>query len=88
MIFKELCAFADSVSICTSKGLAAPVGSLLCSDLDLIAKAHRWRYNAFQKIILTSLDMGGTNVPPIFKIAQFSEIARFSKNYFTSIPSD
>jgi len=40
---KELCAFADSVSICTSKGLAAPVGSLLCSDVDLIAKAHRVR---------------------------------------------
>ena len=40
---KELCAFADSVSICTSKGLGAPVGSLLCSDADTIKKAHRVR---------------------------------------------
>ena len=40
---KELCAFADSVSICTSKGLGAPVGSLLCSDAETIKKAHRVR---------------------------------------------
>jgi len=40
---KELCAFADSVSICTSKGLAAPVGSVLCSDADLVFKARRMR---------------------------------------------
>lgn len=40
---KELCSFADSVSICTSKGLAAPVGSVLCADANLISKAHRMR---------------------------------------------
>jgi threonine aldolase len=33
----------DSVSVCLSKGLGAPVGSLLCSNSELIAKAHRWR---------------------------------------------
>ena len=33
----------DSVSICLSKGLGAPVGSLLCSSRDLIARARRWR---------------------------------------------
>lgn len=35
--------FFDSVSICLSKGLGAPVGSLLCGDSDFIAEARRWR---------------------------------------------
>ncbi|QIZ77305.1 low-specificity L-threonine aldolase [Ferrimonas lipolytica] len=33
----------DSFTICLSKGLAAPVGSLLVGDELLIAKARRWR---------------------------------------------
>lgn len=33
----------DSVSICLSKGIGAPVGSLLCADHTLISRAHRVR---------------------------------------------
>ncbi len=33
----------DSVSVCFSKGLGAPVGSTLCGSKDLIARAHRIR---------------------------------------------
>jgi threonine aldolase len=33
----------DSVSVCFSKGLGAPVGSALCGSRELIAKAHRVR---------------------------------------------
>ncbi len=33
----------DSVSVCLSKGLGAPVGSLLCGNRDFIARARRWR---------------------------------------------
>ncbi len=33
----------DSLTICLSKGLAAPVGSLLVGDEALIRKARRWR---------------------------------------------
>lgn len=33
----------DSVSFCLSKGLGAPVGSVLCGSMDLIKKARRWR---------------------------------------------
>lgn len=33
----------DSVSVCFSKGLGAPVGSALCGSNELIAKALRWR---------------------------------------------
>ncbi|MCP4800874.1 MAG: low specificity L-threonine aldolase, partial [bacterium] len=33
----------DSVSICLSKGLGAPVGSVLVGSSDFISLAHRWR---------------------------------------------
>ncbi len=33
----------DSVSICLSKGLGAPVGSLLCGSSSFIKEARRWR---------------------------------------------
>ena len=33
----------DSVSVCLSKGLGAPVGSLLCATTPLIAQARRLR---------------------------------------------
>ena len=40
---RELVAHADSVSFCLSKGLAAPVGSLVCGSGDFIARARRAR---------------------------------------------
>lgn len=33
----------DSVSVCLSKGLGAPVGSILCGSAEFIARARRWR---------------------------------------------
>ncbi|MNX55995.1 Low specificity L-threonine aldolase [compost metagenome] len=39
----DLCQPFDSVSVCFSKGLGAPVGSVLVGSEDLIARAHRWR---------------------------------------------
>jgi threonine aldolase len=33
----------DSVSVCFSKGLGAPVGSALCGSKDLVRRALRWR---------------------------------------------
>lgn len=33
----------DSVSICLSKGLGAPVGSVLCASKNIIGRARRWR---------------------------------------------
>ncbi len=33
----------DSVSICLSKGLGAPVGSVLLGSREFIGRAHRWR---------------------------------------------
>jgi threonine aldolase len=40
---KELAGPADSVTFCLSKGLCAPVGSVLCGSHDFIRRAHRIR---------------------------------------------
>jgi threonine aldolase len=39
----EISRHADTVSVCLSKGLGAPVGSVLCGPAHLIQKALRWR---------------------------------------------
>lgn len=39
----DLCAGVDSISACFSKGLGAPVGSVLAGNTDFIARAHRYR---------------------------------------------
>jgi threonine aldolase len=40
---REIAKYFDSVSICLSKGLGAPVGSVLVGSAALIDKARRWR---------------------------------------------
>ncbi|MBI3245080.1 MAG: low-specificity L-threonine aldolase [Deltaproteobacteria bacterium] len=40
---REFTSQVDSVQFCLSKGLAAPVGSLVCGSRELIARARRWR---------------------------------------------
>jgi len=40
---RRIAAHFDSVSVCFSKGLGAPVGSALCGSRELIARAHRIR---------------------------------------------
>jgi threonine aldolase len=40
---REIAGHFDSVSVCFSKGLGAPVGSALCGSRELIARAHRVR---------------------------------------------
>jgi len=39
----RICQYADSVMICISKGLCAPVGSLVAGDGDFIARARKYR---------------------------------------------
>jgi threonine aldolase len=39
----EISRHFDTISVCLSKGLGAPVGSVLCGPRDVIAKARRWR---------------------------------------------
>ena len=40
---REIAGHFDSVSVCLSKGLGAPVGSVLCGSTELISKARRLR---------------------------------------------
>jgi threonine aldolase len=40
---KEWAACADTLTFCFSKGLGAPIGSMVCSTTDRIAEAHRLR---------------------------------------------
>ena len=40
---KELARYSDSVSVCLSKGLACPMGSLLCGTEELISRARLYR---------------------------------------------
>lgn len=40
---RALAAPFDTVSVCFSKGLGAPVGSALCGSREVIARAARWR---------------------------------------------
>jgi threonine aldolase len=39
----EITRYFDTVSFCLSKGLGAPVGSVLCGSSELIDSARRWR---------------------------------------------
>lgn len=39
----EIASRFDSVSVCLSKGLGAPVGSVLCGRSEFIGEARRWR---------------------------------------------
>lgn len=40
---REIAQYADSISVCLSKGLAAPVGSVLLGDKEFIEKALKYR---------------------------------------------
>lgn len=40
---KELAQYCDSITCCISKGLAAPVGAILCGESDFIARARKYR---------------------------------------------
>jgi threonine aldolase len=40
---RDVAATADTVTFCVSKGLGAPVGSVLCGPADTIRRARRWR---------------------------------------------
>ena len=40
---EALARYCDTLTICLSKGLGTPVGSLLCGSADYIRRARRWR---------------------------------------------
>ncbi|WP_437611778.1 low-specificity L-threonine aldolase [Erwinia sp. V71] len=40
---QDIARYCDTLTICLSKGLGTPVGSLLCGSADYIRRARRWR---------------------------------------------
>ena len=42
-VAKSLVSMFDSISVCLSKGLGAPVGSVLVGSMAFIEQSHRWR---------------------------------------------
>ncbi|MBE0583549.1 MAG: low-specificity L-threonine aldolase, partial [Desulfofustis sp.] len=40
---KQISRHFDTISVCLSKGLGAPIGSVLCGDRSTIDRARRWR---------------------------------------------
>jgi threonine aldolase len=40
---KDYAQYFDSLSICLSKGMGAPVGSVICGSYDFIQKARKFR---------------------------------------------
>jgi len=40
---KEFASYTDSIQFCLSKGLGAPIGSILAGDAAFIERAHKWR---------------------------------------------
>lgn len=40
---EQISRYCDTLTICLSKGLGAPMGSLLCGSADYIRRARRWR---------------------------------------------
>lgn len=56
---QEICAYVDSVMFCVSKGLGAPIGSLLCGTKDFIREAKNNR-----KLLGGALRQGGIAAAP------------------------
>jgi threonine aldolase len=40
---KEYCSYVDSVTVCLSKGLGAPIGSVVAGNSEFIDRVHRYR---------------------------------------------
>ena len=48
----QIAQYFDSISFCLTKGLGAPMGSLLCGTADLIDEARRWHHYFIVKLTL------------------------------------
>jgi threonine aldolase len=77
--------YFDTISVCLSKGLGAPVGSIMLSDKDRVAKARIWRkrYGAGMRQI--GLLAGAAHYALDNNIARLSEDHRRAKEIATAI---
>ncbi|MGZ9898819.1 low-specificity L-threonine aldolase [Shewanella gaetbuli] len=68
--------YFDSVSVCLSKGLCAPVGSILLGDERLIHKAIRWR-----KMLGGGMRQAGI-LAAAAKLALLDQVERLAEDHF------
>lgn len=64
-----LCSYTDTVQICLSKGLSAPVGSIIAGDRDFIEEARWWR----KKLGGGLRQVGYIAAPGILALTQMTE---------------
>jgi len=94
--FERYGALADSVTFCFSKGLGAPVGSILVSDAATVEKARAWRkrlgggmrqVGILAAACLYALDHNvGRLAEDHAKAARIGEIVAASRNYRLTFP--
>ncbi|GGP53820.1 threonine aldolase [Shewanella algicola] len=74
----EITQYFDSVSICLSKGLCAPIGSILLGDERLIAKATRWR-----KMLGGGMRQAGI-IAAAAKLALTDQVERLAEDHYNA----
>jgi len=68
---KKITTYFDTISCCLSKGLGAPVGSVLCGSKNQIEKARRWR-----KVLGGGMRQAGILAEDYLKLIIFTSIWR------------
>jgi threonine aldolase len=89
MDVRELTKYADSVSFCLSKGLSAPIGSVLCGTREFISRARKYR-----KMVGGGMRQAGVIAAPgivalekmVDRLAEDHENARLLANGLAKIP--
>ncbi|MCT8985820.1 low-specificity L-threonine aldolase [Shewanella phaeophyticola] len=74
----DITQYFDSVSICLSKGLCAPIGSILLGDERLIAKATRWR-----KMLGGGMRQAGI-IAAAAKLALTDQVERLAEDHYNA----
>lgn len=93
----DLCSNMSSVSLCLSKGIGAPVGSVLVGDRDFIQEARRFRkalggagrqVGVLAAAALVGLDHAEENIQRDHENAKMIARSEFSKTLQSLITSD
>ena len=79
--------YFDTISVCLSKGLGAPIGSVMLSDKDRVAKARVWRKRYGAGMRQVGLLAGAAHYALDNNIARLSEDHRRAKELAVAIAS-
>jgi len=79
--------YFDTISVCLSKGLGAPIGSVMLADKERVAKARIWRKRYGAGMRQVGLLAGAAHYALDHNIARLSEDHRRAKEIATAIAS-